>query len=349
MKFLFVGLGSMGQRHLRNLKQIMGDTAEVYAYRVKKNQFVLDNKLQIIDEIGLDDKYNVHVVESMEQAWELGVECVFICNPSSLHMDILLKAAENGCHIFVEKPLSHNYENMEKLTELLSINKCISFVGYQNRFHPCIRKTKKLLEDKSIGRILMVNAEIGENVKNWHKYEDYRNMYACRKELGGGVVLTQIHELDYIIYFFGMPQNAYAVGGKLSDLEIDVEDVASVLLQYKVDGQILPISIQEDYIQTPPTRKCRIVGTEGKIEFDLLASELLVYDGLGNVLLHEKYNFERNDMFIEEMRIFLDAVNGKESKDVITLQEGAESLKVALAIKESLETGKVVCLEGEVI
>lgn len=344
MKMLFVGLGGIGQRHLRNLIQIMGSSVEIYAYRIRRAGFVLDDKLNVIDHSDLEARYNIHVVDSLEQAWEIGVQCVFICNPSSLHMDILLKAAENGCHIFVEKPISHNNDNVEKLESILSQKHNVTFVGYQNKFHPCIKKVKELLENCAIGRIVAVSAEIGENVKNWHKYEDYKLMYACRSDLGGGVVLSQIHELDYIISFFGMPQSVYAVGGKLSDLDIDVEDTVNIIMKYRIGDMDIPISIREDYLQNPSVRYCKIIGTEGRLEFDLLNAALMVYDQDGNMLLDEKYVFERNDMFLEEMQVFLDAVNGRASEEIITVSEGLKSLKVALAIKESIETQNVVKL-----
>lgn len=344
MKVLFVGLGGIGQRHLRNLIQIMGGSVEIYAYRIRRAGFVLDNKLNVIDDSDLEDRYNIHVVDSLEQAWEIGVQCVFICNPSSLHMDTLLKAAENKCHIFVEKPLSHNYDNVEKLERILSQKQNITFVGYQNRFHPCIKKTKELLANCAVGRIVSVSAEIGENVKNWHKYEDYRTMYACQSNLGGGVVLSQIHELDYIISFFGMPRSVYAAGGRLSNLDIDVEDTVSIVMICCIGDIEIPISVREDYLQNPPTRNCKIIGTKGRIEFDLLNASIIAYDQDGNTFLEEKYVFERNDMFLEEMKVFLDAVNGRPSGEMIPISEGIKSLKVALAIKESMETQKNVKL-----
>lgn len=343
MKVLFVGLGGVGQRHLRNIVEIMGSAVTIYAYRVRRAGFVLDNQLNIVDENGLERKYNIHVVESLEHAWNIGVQCVFICNPSSLHMDVMLQAAERGCNIFVEKPLSNNFKDIDKLEKLLLEKKVVTFVGYQNRFHPCIKTVNELLQKNAVGKVVMVNAEIGENVKNWHKYEDYRLMYACRKDLGGGVVLSQIHEIDYLISFFGMPKSVYAVGGKLSDLDIDVEDVVSILMKYEIDGVEIPISIKEDYLQDPPTRKCKIVGTEGHIEFDLLESELLLYDNNGKLVYTQTYQFERNDMFLEEMKIFLNAVNGYK-EETISIFDGIKSLRVALAVKQSIEDDKVVYL-----
>ena len=85
----------------------------------------------------------------------------------------------------------------------------------------------------------------------WHPYEDYRALYAARADLGGGVVLSQIHEFDYLYALFGLPRRLFAIGGHLSHLEIDVEDVASTLMEFNVDGHILPVHLQQDYLQRP--------------------------------------------------------------------------------------------------
>jgi len=338
---LFVGLGGIGQRHLRNIKELLGNQVEVYAFRQRKSQFVLDNKLNVNDDISLDQFYNIKNVNSLEEAFKENMDIVFITNPTSMHMEVLVKAIENKCDIFVEKPLSHSLENISELEEKLNKYNNITFVGYQNRFHPCIKESKRLLEEKVIGDIISVNAEIGENIKNWHKYEDYRSMYASRKDLGGGVVLSQIHELDYISWFFGMPKSVYAIGGQLSNLEIDVEDVASILLNYEINNKNIPIHIHEDYIQIPPSRKCKIIGTKGKIEFDLLNSILVYYDEDGNEILKKEYEFERNDMFKEELKIFLDAVKERK-RTIIPIEEGIKSLKIAIEIKESINTGNII-------
>lgn len=123
-----------------------------------------------------------------------------------MHMEVLEKAIKAGCNVFIEKPIAPNLEGVKEIERLLSENRNTVFVGYQNRFHPCIVKAKELIDRQEIGNIVSVNAEIGECVKNWHKYEDYRTMYACRKDLGGGVVVTQIHELDYLYYFLAYPK-----------------------------------------------------------------------------------------------------------------------------------------------
>lgn len=343
MKILFVGLGGIGQRHLRNVKEVLGNDVEIYAFRKRKDQFVLDNKLNIKKGLSLDEVYNIKNVESLDEAFKNKIDVVFITNPTSMHMEVLLKAAENGCNIFVEKPLSHNLENYDKLEQILKKNNNITFVGYQNRFHPCIKSTKKLIEQKAIGDIISVSAEVGEDIRTWHEYEDYRDMYASRKDLGGGVVLSQIHELDYISWFFGMPKSVYAIGGKLSDLEIDVEDTSSTLLNCEVDGRDIPIHIHQDYIQNPPSRNCKIIGTKGKIYFDLLSSTISQYDEHGKKVYSSVFEFERNDMFIEELKEFFKSIEEKK-QSIIPIEDGVKSLKIAIAIKESIHSGEIIKL-----
>lgn len=187
MKYLFIGLGGVGQRHLRNLKSISSDDDEFYAYRVRREQFVLNNALQIEENENLESKYRLKVFDNLEEALETCPDVVFVCNPTSLHMETMLKIAEAGSSFFVEKPLSNNMEKIDLLRDKVRDKNLITYVGYQQRYNPCIIKTKEILESGVLGDILSVNAEIGECIKNWHKYEDYRRMYAARKELGAGL------------------------------------------------------------------------------------------------------------------------------------------------------------------
>lgn len=341
LKVLFVGLGGIGQRHLRNVVSLLQNNIEIYAFRKRNNQIVLDSNLKIIESESLNEKYNICCVNTLEDAYEKGVNAVFICNPTSLHEEILLSAVNAGCFVFIEKPISDSLKGIEKLlTEDEKARRV--FVGYQNRYHPCIMQAKKSIDSLAIGKIISVQVVVGECVRNWHKYENYTELYACRKELGGGVVLTQIHELDYLYYFWGMPQSVYAVGGHLSDMPIDVEDVAGILMKYETPEGVFPVIVSEDYVQIPPRRYCRILGTRGKIEFDLCQSTFDQYDYDGNVVLSENYSFDRNDMFISELKDFLHLINGGESQ--ITLRDGIAGLRMALAVKESMESQQIIYL-----
>jgi predicted dehydrogenase len=174
-------------------------------------------------------------------------------------------------------------------------------------------------------------------------------MYASRADLGGGVILSQIHELDYVYWLFGMPKRVFALGGHLTRLEVDVEDTASILLECSVDGRAIPVHVHQDYIQRPPSRTCEIVGDAGKILIDLRLLTLMAYDGEGNLIeSSENPGFERNQLFLDEMTHFLACVEGRESPRV-SIRDGARSLAIALAAKESIATGQVVDLSESVV
>lgn len=92
-------------------------------------------------------------------------------------------------------------------------------MGCNLRFHDCIKKMKSLLEKETIGKIISVKVECGAYLPDWHPYEDYSKGYAARDDLGGGVVLTCIHELDYLYWFFGEIKEVFSITGKFSNLK----------------------------------------------------------------------------------------------------------------------------------
>lgn len=344
MKILMVGLGGIGQRHLRNLRTLLGAEAEILAYRVRRQSPVLTDQLQVEAGSDLEEKYDIKVFGDLDQALDCKPAAVFVCNPSSMHIPIALAAARAGCHLFIEKPLSHNLDEIDTLIQEVQSRKLVAMVGYQMRFHPCLEQVKLMLLQEVIGRVLAVRIEVGEYLPSWHAYEDYRIMYAARKELGGGVILSQIHEMDYIYWLFGLPSRIFALGGHLSTLRIDVEDVAAILMESMVNRQFVPIEVHLDYVQRPPARTCQVIGDQGKIEVDLRAASLRVFDNTGAPTQTATFpDFERNQMFINEMEYFLGCVEGRWAPKV-SLRDGRQSLKMALAAKESLETGKIVTL-----
>jgi predicted dehydrogenase len=215
-------------------------------------------------------------------------------------------------------------------------------VGYQLRFHPCFLRLQEIVREGVLGNLLAVRAAVGEYLPGWHRYEDYRQGYAARADLGGGVILSQIHEFDYLYSLFGKAKRLFALGGHWSNLEIDVEDVASTLMQCEFAGRPLPVHLQQDYLQRPPQRQCEVIGDAGKAILDFPTLSVTLYDGEGN--LADRFSCEqldRNQLFIGELQHFLDCVKTR-SKPVVDLVAGLWSLKLALAAKESIATCRVV-------
>jgi predicted dehydrogenase len=345
MKVLIIGLGGIGQRHTRNLRAMLGDSVEIIAYRVRRQTLVVTPTMGVAEGRNVEEEYSIRVFSTLEEALAQKPDIAFICNPSSLHVPVSLACLRSGCDLFVEKPLSDSIEGTDELIQTAAAHKRIAMVGYQLRFHPCVKELQKTVKSGVLGSLLGVRATIGEYLPNWHPYEDYRQMYAARADLGGGVVLTQIHELDFLYSIFGTPRRVYAVGGHWSDLEVDVEDTASALLEAKYDNRILPIQLHQDYLQSPPNRQCEVIGDRGRAVMDLNAQTVTVY--ARNVATPEIFkveNFDRNNLFLDQTRHFLERVRTRQ-KPVVDLHDGMQSLRMALAIKQSIAEHRPVNLD----
>jgi predicted dehydrogenase len=301
LRALFAGLGAIGQRHLRNLHGLAGNELEVAAYRVRGSARV------ITESLSLDPDGNI----------------------------------ETAVHLFVEKPLADRTEGTEELAEIVESRGTTALVGYQMRFHPCYRALRALLVRGAIGRLLAVRAVYGEYLPDFHPYEDYRSSYASRVDLGGGVVLTQIHDIDYLVALLGQPESVYAVGGHLSSLEIDVEDVASTTFVMRSEGGRFPVHLHQDYVSRRPVRTCSLVGDSGAIEVDFRAATVHCFGKRGEpVESHEFPDFRRNDMFVEMMRHMISCLEGLEQPEV-GIRVAMRTQRIAEAVLESLRTGNV--------
>lgn len=345
IKALFIGLGSIGQRHLRNIKSLEGDNVECIAYRSQRLTPMLTDDMQVAHDGSLVEAYGLKEYENFDQCLREKPDIAFITNPSSMHLHYAIKCASQGCALFIEKPLSDKIDGVEKLISFCESKSIISFVGFQLRFDSGMCLIKKYVENKSLGNILGAEIHQAEYLPSWHPYEDYSISYASRKDLGGGVILTQIHELDYTSWLFGMPVSVYCVGSKRSKLNVTVEDTASLLLKYKDGKTYYPVNINLDYLQRPPRRGCIIVGDNGRIEWDYHANRLLFFKHDGEIIEHSFPQRKRNDLFMKEMVHFLDCYRaGRQT--MIPVAVGDQSLRIAIAALESMKTGKTVDIDN---
>ncbi|SDI27616.1 Predicted dehydrogenase [Pseudomonas flavescens] len=343
MKILFCGLGGIGQRHLRNLRQLLGDDLEVHAYRVRGQRIKLRDNLSVDEGADIERDYRITVHHDLAEALAQRPAAALVCNPNALHVPVALQCVQADVPVFMEKPLASDLAGIDTLLAEVQRRQLPFLVGYNFRYHPGLRRLKALLEAGSFGRLLSVRAEIGEYLPNWHRYEDYRQMYAARADQGGGVILSQIHEMDLIYWFFGLPRSIVTHGGQLSGLEIDVEDTASSLMRCDGAHGSFPILLHQDYLQRPPVRSLRIVGDAGYAELDLLANRLRVYDAEGTLCESDDFpGFVRNDMFLAQARHFLACLGG--DTPAVSLHDGVQSLRLALAALRSLKEGREVAL-----
>jgi len=321
-RILIAGVGSIGKRHRDNLLQL-GCTDVMLCHTSVRPP--ADNP----DEPCFTD---------LSGALAAKPDIVMVCSPTAQHMDVALPAAEAGCNLFVEKPVSHLWDGVEQLLSLVSDQGLLAMVGFDLRFDPGLCKAQELIDNGQIGRVVAIHAQVGQYLPDWRPHEDYRKGMSARIETGGGVILDLIHELDYVSWLAGPVSRIACFAENPSHLEIETEAVASIAMQFD-NGAIGSVNL--DYIQRSPSRTCRIIGDEGTIMWDYFANKIRWHQAETDTWQEYEYSeFGRNDRFICEMRHMLSCLDGNEQPKV-DLVAGAAVLKLALAAKVSATEEKV--------
>lgn len=326
MKFLIAGFGSIGRRHFRNLNAL-GERNIIF-YRTGNSQLP-------------DEELSGHIVEQdLDKALTHKPDAVIVANPTALHLDVAIPAAKAGCHLFLEKPISHTLERVDELQAVVKTSGSQVLVGFQFRFHPGLQKAVEVLATGQLGRPLSARAHWGEYLPGWHPREDYRQGYSARADLGGGVLLTLCHPFDYLRWLLGDVNAVWASASRTGQLEIDVEDQAEVGLEFP-DGTLA--SVHLDYLQRPASHWLEIVCSGGLLHWDAESGLLRVVD-VDKGTEHEirtPAGFERNDLFLEQMRHFIEVVKGK-AKPSCTLEDGRHALEISVAAQRSAAEGRKI-------
>lgn len=323
MKFLIAGFGSIGRRHLRNLKTL-GET-DILLYRSHKST---------LDSEEIEDL----VVETdLEAAFSHRPDAVIISNPTALHMDVAIPAAKAGCTILIEKPIADNLERIDELEDALIQGHGKVLVGFQFRYHPSLQYIKRLLKSGGLGRPVAVRSHWGEYLPDWHPWEDYRKSYTARADLGGGVALTLSHPLDYLRWLLGEVESVWGFAGRLGDLELEVEDTAEIGLQF-TSGAIA--SVHLDYLQRPAAHRLEIVCTEGTIDWNNATGAVRFYRASTDVWesFLAPVGFDRNDLFLAELRNFIAIGRGLEDPRC-SLRDGIEAVRIVQAFYQAAQGG----------
>lgn len=335
MKILIAGLGSIGRRHFRNLLSL--GEKDLILYRTNKATLPDDELAGYPVETDLATALEKHRPQA-----------VIVSNPTALHLDVAIPAARSGCAILLEKPISNDLSRVDELRRAVAESGSKVLVGFQFRFHPTLNKARELILDGALGKVLTVHAHWGEYLPNWHPWEDYRESYAARDDLGGGVIRTLTHPLDYLRYLLGEVESLWSFNGHISPLEMDVEDVAEIGLRF-TSGAIGGLHL--NYVQRPPVHQLEIVGTAGSLRWDNadgLLTLLQAPDAFGGIYpqpqptAEHRYappdGFERNQLFVAQTRHFLEVAKG-ESDPICTLDDGIRALELALAARQPQATG----------
>jgi predicted dehydrogenase len=338
MKFLIAGLGSIGRRHFRNL--IALGEKDIILLRTRKATLPDDELAGYPVETDIHEALKKHKPDA-----------VIVANPTALHLDVAIPAAEAGCAILLEKPVSDSLDRLDRLQQAAQKSGSKILVGFQFRYHPTLNKARELIQANAIGKALTVHAHWGEYLPQWHPWEDYRQSYAACADLGGGVIRTLTHPFDYLRYLIGEVDLLCSFNGHISPLELDVEDVAEVLLKF-VNGAVGGVHL--NYVQRPPRHTLEIVGTQGTLRWDNADGVLQLqqfpapfgsYSDDPPAPAIETFSppegFERNQLFVSQTRHFIETARG-ESEPICRLEDGIMALRLALAAYKSQSTGRSI-------
>lgn len=303
MRVLIVGLGSIAQKHIHALRKIEPDV-KLFALRTGKSK----NNLP-----GVTNIYQLDEVDT-------NFDFVIISNPTNKHLDSIKELMALKVPLFIEKPPLATLEGADEVLEYLERENITTYTAFNLRFSPVLQWVRKNIKDK---RVLEVQAYCGSYLPSWRPDVDYRNVYSSKKELGGGVHLDLIHELDYVNWIFGSPQSIQGYVSKVSDLEIDVPDVAHYWLKY----ERMVASITLNYYRRDTRRTLEIVFEDDTWHVNLIKNE--VSDSSGNTLF--KASPSSLLTYEEQMSYFIDCLNiGK--KPMNSLYDSLQTLEMSLNI-----------------
>ena len=268
---LFLGLGGAGQRHLRILRAMLPNARMIGVRKTGKTP-VLNSDFTVKNGATLESEYGIEFFKDVNRAYEQMPDLVVIATPTFDHAQSIIKAAKYRVNIFVEKPGSMNINQAHKVISAVKDNKVGFFISYQRRFHPLVDRLKSILDSHKIGKLMAVRVVVSSYVPNWHPYEDFNDLYACRSDLGGGVLRTESHEIDLITLLFGHPKQIFSTGGCRGKFNLDVEDSANLLLDYNS----FSVQMSLCFMQIKQERSLKFFGQDGWVELDLIKQKLIV-------------------------------------------------------------------------
>lgn len=327
---LILGSGSAGRRHARNLSQL-GCEISCMDPRADRLQ-------QAASEIPIR-----YAFTSLEDAFRRESEFtgVVVCSPPKFHVHQTMRSLDAGLPVLLEKPVSPDTFSCRQLYERLQRGGKV-LLGYTYRWWPPVRRLKSLIEAGAIGPLRHARIVMSAHLADWHPWERYQDFFMASRELGGGALLDESHFLDLMVWFFGMPERLFARVEKISNLEITSDDLVDVSAVYPSG---LRVTIHLDLFGRPHEKSIVVVGESGTLQCSFAPDEIRICHTAEPKWEIERFTLERNDMFIEVAREFLEMVSGRRDTLTCTIADGLKVLEVVEACRRSHIRGREVVLD----
>ena len=294
---LVMGLGSSGQRFVRILRKLYGESLQIYVLRRGKNNILISNDLQSAFPIDPCVHYKLTEIENLAQLKGIFLDLIIISSISSAHFQDIELISEIGFkNILVEKPLllpKNLEQSAQVVLELLNQHGCAS--GYFTRLHPLAQKLKSLIDNGSLGRPLVYRSWYGEKIEEMHPYEDHAKSYAANELMGGGPLNTFSHDLDLLYYLFDEVSDFKFDEFRSNWSKIQSQEIQTLQASGEVYGYRFLIQASFDFVTWPKSRGGEMVFELGTIRWnwqELSIKALSIETGL------ETYDFSSVDFSI---------------------------------------------------
>lgn len=312
-----IGLGNIATRHRRNLKMLFPEAQLV----------VMSASGRIPKELVTDSD---HIAESIDEIIQLQVQFAIIASPAPFHAQHAIPLIKAGIPVLIEKPVSVTQTDAQALIDAEAKYKTPVAVGYCLRYLPSAQQVRKMIQEGVIGNLYNAFIEIGQYLPDWRPTKDYRETVSAKTELGGGVLLELSHELDYAQWILGSLTPKYAVLRASEELGLEVEDNADLLMT-TAKGAV--VNIHLDFLQRKAHRKCRFIGSEGCIEWDLIRNEVVLIKAKEQQEIYSAPEWDKNQMYLEMVTDFIKRINGQPNQS-ISLQEAERTVGLIVEMKE---------------
>jgi len=304
MKILIVGLGAIAKKHIAALNKI-NSNFELYALRTSLTASIVD---------GITNIYSFKEIEN------ISLDFIIISNPTSKHIKTIEALLNLNVPLFIEKPLSNILEIKNTILKIHK-KKIITYMACNMRFLDCLHYVKSKIE-VSHHQIQEINVYCGSYLPDWRPNIDFRKNYSAIPELGGGVHLDLIHELDYIYWFFGIPQKVNSVFKNNSLLNIQSVDYANYCIEYPN----FCVSIMLNYYRKQPKRILEIIFDEDVWIIDLLNNKIT--NQLGEIIFESKQTVI--DTYYSQLQYFINFISSQNNTSFNTIDDGYNVLKMCL-------------------
>jgi UDP-N-acetylglucosamine 3-dehydrogenase len=312
IKIAVIGVGGWGKNHVRVLDNmgVLEAVCDLSADRAKE----------------IARKYDTKFYSSIKDLFsnERGLNACLVCTPTKSHLSVVREAIQNGCHVFVEKPLSFSSKECEEMTDLSKKAKVLLTCGYVERFNPAVQDLKKIIQNQTYGDLLMME---------FHR----ENRMPLHIKDVGVIYDTSVHDIDTAMFLFGKgAKMVFARAGKKFHL---FEDFATIMLGFE-DQKVAIIA--SNWVTPKKVRTFSAVCTEGTVNGDFITQEIRI-NHADATIIPRRQQFQ--EPLVLELQSFIEVLEGKRKQPVVTSEEATNVTKVAEAALLSSETGSPIYLE----